>query len=324
MPEDPEANRVLPQTIIMTLSEPTSPTSSEADSECLDDGSDSPCPFTGEECPDLCGGPKNSCRSWTPPASPFYYIDEGGIFLLDDRQNFAERQKVELEHTLRDLDMRLQRLEVTMSPPRYLSHLGELESSPPSPSGGNASRPSKTFLASRTGGFAKHSRMTPTSPELYPCDCDGISRLCNLCPTRDTTPGSSQNTMNDQEKGEVGTMDFEKLIYTSLHHVQLTDSPPRYLAHESEIEAQFLHRGPIAIPNSHRGLRDENPLTKHASPQLHLGNTAYPTPLSSSPETKQSRKRGRDECSRESIARKRRREGDDDEWISTLWKMFDG
>ena len=314
-------NRVLPQALIMTTSRPASPASSEADSECLDDGSSFPCSLTGEECPDLCGGPKNSCRSWTPPASPFYYTNDGGIFLLDDRQNFAERQKVELEHTLRDLDARLQRLEATMSPPRYLSHLNELEDSTESPSGDKDPRPSERFPPSPSEGLAKHSSITPTSPESYPHDCDGSPRLCKLYPTTDASARSLQNTLNVQEKGEIRTPDFDNLRLTSFQHVESMDSPPTYLARESEIEAQFLHGEPNIVPNSPKGLRDRTFGLKHASPKLHLGSTAYPTPLPSSPETKQSRKRGRDGCSRESTSRKRRR-GEDDEWVWTLWELF--
>ena len=321
LPAEPGENHVLPQALVMTTSRPASPASSEADSECLDDGSSFPCSLTGEECPDLCGGPKYSCRSWTPPASPFYYTNEGGIFLLDDRQNFAERQKVELEHTLRDLDERLQRLEATMSPPRYLSHLDEVENSTASLPSDEGSRPSERVPPSPTEDRAEHSSITPTSPISYPCDYDGSLRLCKLCPTQDAFSLSSQNTSNARKSGEIRTPDSDNLIHTSLQHVQLTDSPPRYVARGSEIEAQFLHGEPNIVPNSPKGLCDRTCVTKHASPQLHLGNTAYPTPLPSSPETKQSRKRGRGECSRESSTRKRRRE-EDDEWVWTLWELF--
>lgn len=320
LPAEPGVNHALPQPLIMTPSRPASPASSEADSECLDDASSFPCSLTGEECPDLCGGPKNSCRSWTPPPSPFYYTNERGIFLLDDRQNFAERQKVELEHTLRDLDERLQRLEATMSPPRYLSHRDEIENLTASLPSDTSSRPSEKFPTSPTEGRAEHSS-TPTSPISYPCDYDGSLRLCKLCPTQDALSLSSQNTPNAQWSGEIRTPDSDNLRNTSLQHVQLTDFPPGYLAQGSEIEAQILHREPNFVPNPPKGLCDRTFVTKHASPQLHLGNTAYPTPLSSSPETKQSRKRGRDECSRESTTRKRRRE-EDDEWVWTLWELF--
>ena len=330
LPPDREVNHVLPQALIMTTSRPASPVSSEADSECLDDGSSFQCSLTGEECPDLCGGPKNSCRSWTPPASPFYYTNEGGIFLLDDRQNFAERQKVELEHTMRDLDLRLRRLETTMSPPRYLSKLNEFENSTTSPPDDRGPKPSERFPPSPTEGLAKHSSITPTSPTTYSRDCDGTLRLCKLWPSQDASAHSSQNILNGQEKGEIRTPDSDDLRHTSFQHVQSTDSPPTYLARESEIEAQFLPtREPNNVPNSPQGLRDRAFVTKHASsPQLHLGNTAYPTPLPSSPETKQSRKRGRDECSRESTTtttRKRRRgeeNVDNDDWVWTLWELF--
>ena len=322
-PADRGVNHVLPQALIMTTSRPASPASSEADSECLDDASSFPCSLTGEECPDLCGGPKNSCRSWTPPASPFYYTNEGGIFLLDDRQNFAERQKVELEHTMRDLDERLQRLEATMSPPRYLSRLNELDNSTASPPGDRGPEPSERFPPSPTEGLAKHSSITPTSPVSYLRDCDGSLRLCKTWPTQDASARSSQNALNVQKKGEIRTPDFDDLRHTSFQHVQSTDSPPMYLARESEIEAQSLPREPNNVPNSPKGLRDRALVTKRASsPKLHLGSTAYPTPLPSSPETKQSRKRGRDECSRESTTRKRRRGEDDDDWVCTLWELF--
>lgn len=322
MPTNREVIPVPPQALTMTPVRFASPASSEADSECSDDGSSFPCSFTGEECPDLCGGPKNSCRSWTPPASPFYYTDEGGIFLLDDRQNFEERQKIELEHMLRDLDARLQRLEATVSPQRFLTRLGELEISTPSPSSGKAPGPGDRFLPSPVQGFAEHSRIT-TSPGPFPCDCNGTTPQCKFGPTQNACPIPSDHTMDTLEKRERSPTDLGKLIHTSLKHVQSTNSPPKYLANVSEIDAQPLLREQLMIPDSDEGLRDGTLLMKHVSPKRHLGNTAYPTPLPSSPETKPNRKRGRDEGSQEDRGRKRRRAEDDEliseEWALTLW-----
>ena len=304
---------VSPQTLAITPPRPASPIQSDADSEYLDDGSNSPSSFTGEECPDLCGGPKNSCRSWTPPASPFYYTNESGIFLLDDRQNYKERQTIELEHMLRHLDGRLLRLRETMSPPRFLSRLHETESSTPLSPSGKSHGPSERFPRSPTEGLAEQSCVTSTFPKPYPCDCDGVLRRCKVSPTQDASASSLSQTIYTQEKDERGTADLGKLIHTSLQHVQSTNSPPRYLAHVSKTEAQPLLGEPVNLPNSHEEQRDEVLLVKHAS--LHLGNSAYPTPLPSSPESKPSRKRGRDDASQESSGRKRSRE--DDEWIST-------
>lgn len=322
MPTNREAIPVPPQALTMTPLRFASPASSEVDSECSDDGSSSPCSLTGEECPDLCGGPKNSCRSWTPPASPFYYTDEGGIFLLDDRQNFEERQKIELEHMLRDLDARLQRLEATVSPRRFLTRLGELEISTPSPPRGKAPGPGDRFLPSPAEGFAEHSQIT-TSPGPFPCDCNGTTPQCKSGPTQNACPVPSDHTMDTLENCERSPTDLGKLIHTSLKHVQSTNSPPKYLANVSEIDAQPLLREQLIIPDPHEGLRDGTSLMKHVSPKRHLGNTAYPTPLPSSPETKPNRKRGRDEGSQEGRGRKRRRAEDDEliseEWALALW-----
>ncbi|CAF9924788.1 MAG: hypothetical protein ALECFALPRED_002830 [Alectoria fallacina] len=311
---------VSPQTFTITPPRSASPSLSDADSECLDDGSDSAISFTGEECPDLCGGPKNSCRSWTPPASPFYYTDESGIFLLDDRQNYEERQKIELEHTLRDLDTRLQRLRETMSPPRSLSWLHDSENSTSVLHRGKSHKPSERFPRSPTEGLVEHSRFTTTS--LKPCsyDCDGALRRCKLSPTQKPSSNSPQHFKNTQEKDEIEATDLGKLIHTSLEHVQSTNSPPRYLANVSEIEAQPLPREPIATTNPHEELSYEALSMRHASPQIHFGNTAYPTPLPSSPESKPSRKRGRVEGFDESSGCKRRRE-EADERVPMLWRL---
>lgn len=303
--------RESPQALTLTPSRPNSPTPSEADSESLDDDSISPRSFTGEECPDLCGGPKHSCRSWTPPASPFYYTDEGGIFLLNDRQNFEERQKIELQHKLLDLDARLQRLRVTMSPPRILSQLDEFKDSTPSPPTEKALKPSERFLPSPTEGLAGRSSPTTASPKPYPWDYNCTLRQRKFCLTENASANSSHHTTNIQAKGESRITELGKLIHTSLKHVQSTNSPPRYLAKVSEFEAPSLPKAPIIVPKTlhEELLRDETSLLKHASsPQLHFGNTAYPTPLPSSPETKPSRKRGRDvEGFQESSRHKRHR-----------------
>ncbi|KAL9135906.1 MAG: hypothetical protein Q9175_002879 [Cornicularia normoerica] len=299
--------RVSPQTLTIAPPRPASPNPSDDDSECLDDGSNSASSFTGEECPDLCGGPKNSCRSWTPPASPFYYTDESGIFLLDDRHNYGERQKIELEHTLHDLDTRLQRLGETMSPPRFLSRLHEFANSTPlSPSGKSYGR-SERFSRSPTEGHAEQSSFKTASPKTDPGGCDGTLRRCKLSPTQNASADLTHSTMKIQEKDETGTTDLGRLIHSSLQRVQSTNSPPRYLANVSKPEAQPLLGEPITTPKSHEELRDKNSLMRHASPQLHAGHAAYPTPLPSSPESKPSRKR-RDEGSHESSRHKRHRE----------------
>ena len=296
-------------------SRPASPTLFGTDSECSDDDSNSPRSSTGEECPDLCGGPKGSCRSWTPPASPFYYTDERGIFLLDDRENYEERQKIELEHTLHDLDERLQRLRESVSPPRFLSRRPVDENATPLSSSDKSHGPSAKFPRSSTGGLAEHSRVTATSPQSRSYFCDINLRRCKLSPAQSASPDLPHRTTNAQKKDGIGTTDLGKLIRTSLQHVQYTNSPPRYLAHVSATEAHPSFREPIALPNSHEGLPEEAPSMRHTSPQLHFGTTAYPTPLPSSPESKPSRKRGRDEGFRERSGRKRRRE-EGEEWIS--------
>lgn len=301
--------RVSPQTLTITPPRSASPTPSDTDSECLDDDSPSASSFTGEECPDLCGGPKNSCRSWTPPASPFYYTDESGIFLLDDRQNYEERQKIELEHTLRDLDARLQRLRETMSPPRFLIWRHESENSTPLLKSGKSYGPSERFSPSLTEGLVEHSRFTALSPQPYPCH--STLRRCRLSPTQNACADSWHHTINTQPKDETGSTNLGKLIHTSLQHVQSTDSPPRYLAKVSEMEALALPAEPITTTNPHKELSYEALLMRHASPQLHRGITAYPSPLPSSPESKPIRKRGRDKDCEESSGRKRRRENDD-------------
>ena len=288
---------VSPRALAITPPGPASPSISDTDSEYSDDGFDSASSFMGEECPDLCGGPKNSCRSWTPPASPFYYTDEDGIFLLDDRKNYEERQKVELEHTLRDLDGRLQWLRETMSPPRFLSRLHEEESY----------SHSENFSGSSTELLSKDSFLTRTTPEPYPCDCDGALRHCKLPPSQKSFVDSPDNTANSQGKDETGTMDLGSLLHNSLQHVRSTNAPPKYIAYVPETEARPLLRDHITTPRSPE-LHIRASLMRHASPHLRSGKTAYPTPLPSSPESKPSRKRERDECCQESSGRKRRRE----------------
>ena len=305
---------VSPQPLIITPPRPTSPTSSDADSEPWDDASTSPCSFGGEECPDLCGGPKYACRSWTPPPSPFYYTHASGIFLLDDRESYEERQKIELEHTLHDLNARLQRLRDTMSPPRFLARVHEFGNSTPSPPGGKGQGSIKRCPPSPTEGLADHARVRTFPSGPCPCDCDGTLVSSKLAPTQNASAGSPEHPIKIQEGTETGTADLGKLIHSSLQYVQSTNSPPRYLARVSEHGAEPPLRGAIPILKSHREARNEALLTRHASPQpqphLHLGDTAYPTPRPSSPETKPSRrKRGRDEDSQESGGRRRRREG---------------
>lgn len=303
--------RVSPQTLTITPPKPTSPTSSDANSEGFDDTSSSPCSSTrGEECPDLCGGFKNACRSWTPPASPFYYTNDGGIFLLDDRPNYEERQKIELEHTLLDLDARLQRLRETMSPPRCLSLHHESKSSTPSTPSGEIQNDSASLPRSPTETLMEHSPITTTSPRHSPRTSSSPPRRRNVWTVFRTPTDTLHNTIYTKKIDKTGTADLGKMIHTSLQHVQSTNSPPRYLAKVSETLAQPPLPEPFTFPHSHGQLRDGALLTRHTSPQLHFGNTAYPTPLPSSPESKPIRKRKRDDASGDSSERKRR--GDED------------
>lgn len=321
MPANRGAIPVSPQALtIATSSTPTSPTSSDTDSESSDDASLSPYSSAGEDCPDFCGGPKNSCRSWTRPASPFYYTDENGIFLMDDRHEFEERQKIGLEHTMRDLDGRLRRLTESMSPPRFLSRLDEFENSTPLSPRRKAHEPSEMLPASPTEELVEYSCMTTASSEPCFCAWDGTLRQLELCPTEKASLEPSHHAINIPENIETEIADLGKLIQTSLQHVQSTNSPPRYLTFLPDIE--YLFREPIIIPNIHEELLDDASLMRHTSPQLHLGNTAYPTPLPSSPETKPSRKRvrGAHEGRQESGGGKRRRDEHDGR-VSTYWKL---
>lgn len=314
--------RVSPPTLTIKPPRPASVATSDADSECLDDDSDSPCSFTGEECPDLCGGPKNSCRSWTPPASPFYYTkvgcDEGGIFLLDDRRNFEERQKIELQFTLHDLGERLQRLRETMSPPRFLSRLHDSKNSTPLSPFEESQMSSERFLRSATEDLDKCSSVMTTAKPC-PRASDGTLRRRKLSPIQNVSHDSVHDSTKPQERDE-NIYDIGKLIHTSLQHVQSTNAPPRYLANMSESKAQRLPVKPVTIKDSHKELRHKAPLVRHASPQLHFGNTAYPTPLPSSPESKPRRKRGRDEDFQERSGCKKGR-GEDGEWSLTHWRL---
>ena len=309
-----ERIHVSPQALAITPPGPASPSIFDTDSVYSDDGFNSASSFMGEECPDLCGGPKNSCRSWTPPASPFYYTDEGGIFLLDDRKNYEERQKVELEHTLRDLDGRLQWLRETMSPPRFLSRLHE-ETWTPLPPSEESYRLSESFPQSSAETLSEDSFFTEIAPEPHTYDCDGTLRRCKLPPSQKSFVDSPHDTAISQGKDETGTTDLGSLLHNSLQHVQSTNSPPRFTAYVPETEARPLLRDHIITPKSNE-LRHQALLMRHASPHLRSGKTAYPTPLPSSPESKPSRKRGRDECYQESSGRKRRREEDEDSTLT--------
>ena len=309
-----ERIHVSPRAIAITPPGPASPSASDTDSEYSDDGFNSASSFMGEECPDLCGGPKNSCRSWTPPASPFYYTDEGGIFLLDDRKNYEERQKVELEHTLRDLDGRLQWLRETMSPPRFLSRLNE-ETWTPLPPSEESYRLGERFPGSPTERLSEDPVFTRPTPEPHVCDCEGALRGHELPPSQQSFVDPAPSTTNFQRKDETGTTDLGSLLHNSLQHVQSTNSPPKYTAYAPDTEARPLLRDHTTTPKSHES-RNKALSMRHASPHLRSGKTAYPTPLPSSPESKPSRKRGRDEYCQESSGRKRRREEDED-WTLT-------
>ena len=266
-------NLVSPPPILAAITppRPASPDLSDADSECLDNGSNSPSSFTGEECPDLCGGPKNSCRSWTPPASPFYYTDERGIFLLDDRQGYEERQKIELALNLRDLDARLQRLEKTTSPPRYCS---------------NRSAGFETRTPSSRNGHPHRStnEASPPPPPQGPPNHPHLPPAPHQTRDRDSHHKHLPPNPNHQPQPP----DLTSLIRTSLQRVSSTHSPPR-----------CLHPAPLppaeqtGYPTPHRDDGHVAPRSR-SKRRLHVGTTAYPTPLPSSPESvKPGRKRGR-------------------------------
>ena len=108
----------------------TSPSISDSDSSSCLSITPSMIP---EDCPCKCGSFRGSCLALTLPPSPLHFWVRGTEgepaqhLFVNDVQQFENVQKIELQNTLQEVHVRLDRLRETKSPPRSIRPWSEPE-----------------------------------------------------------------------------------------------------------------------------------------------------------------------------------------------------
>ena len=111
----------------------TSPSISDSDSSSCLSITPSMIP---EDCPCKCGSFRGSCLALTLPPSPLHFWVRGTEgepaqhLFINDVQQFETVQKIELQNTLQEVHVRLDRLRETKSPPRSIRPWSEPEIPP--------------------------------------------------------------------------------------------------------------------------------------------------------------------------------------------------
>lgn len=119
----------------------TSFPSSSITSPCISDSDSSSClsitpSMIPEDCPCKCGSFRGSCLALTLPPSPLHFWVRGTEgepaqhLFINDVQQFETVQKIELQNTLQEVHVRLDRLRETKSPPRSIRPWSEPEIPP--------------------------------------------------------------------------------------------------------------------------------------------------------------------------------------------------
>ena len=119
----------------------TSFPSSSITSPCISDSDSSSClsitpSMIPEDCPCKCGSFRGSCLALTLPPSPLHFWVRGTEgepaqhLFINDVQQFETVQRIELQNTLQEVHVRLDRLRETKSPPRSIRPWSEPEIPP--------------------------------------------------------------------------------------------------------------------------------------------------------------------------------------------------
>lgn len=166
----------------------TSPSISDSDSSSCLSITPSMIP---EDCPCKCGSFRGSCLALTLPPSPLHFWVRGTEgepaqhLFINDVQQFETVQRIELQNTLQELHVRLDRLRETKSPPRSIRPWSEPEIPPTTldvPSGSALSSESSDCLL--TAHTTSISEVSPLSR------CGGPQQRCKY---QDKTTSEARN-----------------------------------------------------------------------------------------------------------------------------------
>ncbi len=292
----------------------TSPSISDSDSSSCLSITPSMIP---EDCPCKCGSFRGSCLALTLPPSPLHFWVRGTEgepaqhLFINDVQQFETVQRIELQNTLQELHVRLDRLRETKSPPRSIRPWSEPEIPPAMldvPNGSASSSESQTSDCPSTSHTTSITEVSPLSR------CGGLQEHCRHQDKITSNARSHSSPTND-----LG--DKIPLRINPPHHYPLQSKPT---------ESPTKKTSPLNAPEpprlSKRASRTRMPpslsnsKTKQRSPMKTVTKTAtLPTPKTtrhirptSSPTIKSCRKPNRGQPHERSSSPKRQRGSDDD------------
>ena len=299
----------------------TSFPSSSITSPCISDSDSSSClsitpSMIPEDCPCKCGSFRGSCLALTLPPSPLHFWVRGTEgepaqhLFINDVQQFETVQRIELQNTLQEVHVRLDRLRETKSPPRCIRPWSEPEIPPTT-----LDVPNGSASGSEAQSFASPSM----SHTISNTKGSGLSRYGGLnqdCKHQHKTTVGARSRSNELD-------DKISLSNNPRHHYPLRSKPTK-----SPIKMTSTINAPEPPGLSKRASRTRMPpsLNKSKTKQRSTVTTktvtktaTRPTPSTtrhlgppSSPTTKMCRKSSRRLRHERSTSPKRQRGSDDD------------
>ena len=196
----------------------TSPSISDSDSSSCLSITPSMIP---EDCPCKCGSFRGSCLALTLPPSPLHFWVRGTEgepaqhLFINDVQQFETVQKIELQNTLQEVRVRLDRLRETKSPPRSIRPWSEPEIPP-----ATVDVPNRGASSSGSSDYLSTSRTTSLT-EISPLSrCGGPQQRCKY---QDETSPEARNHSSPSDD----LNDKIPMRINQRHHYSLQPKPTK-------------------------------------------------------------------------------------------------
>ena len=198
----------------------TSPSISDSDSSSCLSITPSMIP---EDCPCKCGSFRGSCLALTLPPSPLHFWVRGTEgepaqhLFINDVQQFETVQRIELQNTLQEVHVRLDRLRETKSPPRSIRPWSEPKMPPTTldvPDGSASSSKASTSGCPSTSHTTSNTEVSPLT------QCGGSQQHCKHQDKTTTEARNYPNPMNDID-------DKIPLRINPRHRYPLQSKPPK-------------------------------------------------------------------------------------------------
>ena len=204
------------------------PSSSITSPSISDDSDSSSClsitpSMIPEDCPCKCGSFRGSCLALTLPPSPLHFWVRGTEgepaqhLFVNDAQQFETMQRIELQNTLQEVHVRLDRLRETKSPPRSIRPWSEPKMPPiilDVPDGSASTSEAQSSDRPSTSHTTANTKVSPLT------QCGGPQQHGKIQNKTTTEAWNHPNPMNDKD-------DKIPLRINPRHHYPLQSKAPK-------------------------------------------------------------------------------------------------